>query len=101
MGRSVYDVYDKDGNLIIEKMTSAEIGAALNASPTCIARCAISDELLRGRYGIVKAGEVKTGNVDTEKIILKEWDKVAAPFRKVIWVKEYVPGVRKLSVQGK
>ena len=97
MGRSVYDVYDKDGSLIIEKMTSAEIGAALNESPISIARCSNSDKLLKGRYGVVKAGEIKAGNVETEKIILKEWDKAVAPFKKVIWVKEYSPGVKRLK----
>lgn len=96
MGRAVYDVYDKDGNLIIEKMTSAEIGAALNESPKVIAAYSNSDKLLKGRYGIVKAGEVKAGNPETEKLILAEWDKVIAPFKKVIWVKEYGPGVRRL-----
>lgn len=97
MGQVVYDVYDKDGNLIIEKMTSAEIGAALNESPVSIARHANSDKLLKERYGIVKAGERKGWNSDTERIIRKEWEKVTAPFRKVIWVKQYAPGVRKLG----
>ena len=97
MGRTVYDVYDKDGNLIIEKMTSAEIGAALNESPVSIARCSTTGELLKGRYGIVKTGEIKAGNPETEKLILAEWDKVIAPFKKVIWVKEYRPGVRRLK----
>ena len=97
MGQVVYDVYDKDGNLIIEKMTSIEIGAAINETPDCIARYARSTELLHGKYGIVKAGEIKAGNVGTERIVRKEWDKVVAPFRKVIWVKEYGPGVKRLK----
>ena len=97
MGRYVYDVYDKDGNLIIEKMTSAEIGAALNESPVSIARCSTTGKLLKGRYGIVKSGKIKAGNPETEKLILAEWDKVIAPFKKVIWVKEYGPGVRRLK----
>ena len=67
MGRAVYDVYDKDGNLIIEKMTSAEIGAALNESPVSIARCSTTGKLLKGRYGIVKSGKIKAGNPETEK----------------------------------
>lgn len=97
MGRAVYDVYDKDGNLIMEKMTSAGIGAALNESPVSIARCSNNGKLLKGRYGIVKSGKIKAGNPETEKLILAEWDKVITPFKRVIWVKEYSPGVKRLK----
>ena len=33
MARTLYDVYDKEGNLLIEEMTSIEIGKALDYSP--------------------------------------------------------------------
>ena len=97
MGRAVYDVYDKDGNLIIEKMPSAELGAAVNESPVSIARCSTTGKLLKGRYGIVKSGKIKAGNPETEKLIVEEWDNDITEFKRVIWVKEYSPGVKRLK----
>ena len=95
MGQNIYNVYDENGNLIIEKKTSAEISAALNGDSENIARLAQSNTLLHGKYEIVKVG--KASKNDATGMILNEWDKVVAPLRKVIWVREMGPGVKRLG----
>ena len=100
MGRCVYDVYDLEGNKVIEKKTGIEIAQELNTDPDYVVKCAHEKKYLLDKYEISKAGElINKKSCDIEKMLLSEWDKVTAPLRKVIWVKEYGPGVRKLNAQ--
>ena len=99
MARTLYDVYDRDGNKLIGEMTSSEIAKALDVSSNYVAKCACDEVCLRNKYKIVKKEE-KTEKKDSfRSLLLTNWDKIRAPFLEVIWVKEYGPGVRKLNAQ--
>lgn len=101
MSKAYYDVYDRQGNKLIEEVTSKEIGEALEYSPAYVAKCACDEVYLGNKYKIVKREE-KIDEKDTFKsLLLSNWDKFRAPFLKVIWVKEYGPGVRKLDGRRK
>lgn len=99
MRKNIYDLYDLAGNKVIEGMTGDEISKALNVTSAHVSNCAIGNMRLLRKYRVVKVGEEENSKENTIKtLLMKEWDKVAGPFRKVIWVKNYVPGVKRLSV---
>ena len=99
MKRNIYDLYDLAGNKVIEGMTGDEISKALNVTSAHVSNCAIGNMSLLRKYRVVKVGEEENSKENTIKtLLMTEWDKVAEPFRKVIWVKKYVPGVKRLTV---
>ena len=99
MRRNIYDLYDLAGNKVIEGMTGDEISKALNVTSAHVSKCAIENKRLLSKYRVVKVAEEENSKENIIKtLLMTEWDKVAGPFRKVIWVKKYVPGEKRLSV---
>lgn len=104
MRKNIYDIYDLAGNKVIGEMTGSEIAQALNVNIERIAKCSSGGTSLLGRYKVVKVGEKESKNTSKKneddafkRRILNEWETIIAPFKKVIWVKEYGPGVRRLK----
>lgn len=96
----LYDVYTKDGSLIISEMTSKQISDALGIRKNAIPDYARNKRIYNDQYiFVVSENEVitveKENNGMTEKL-MEEWEKARNLFRNVIWVKEYKPGVRRL-----
>lgn len=96
--RNLYDVYDREGNLVIEGMTSTEIAEALNFSANYVSKCACEEKYLGNKYRIVKVERKSDTNNTVKDMLLNKWDEAVKPFKKVMWVKELVPGVKKLTV---
>ena len=97
MARALYDVYDKEGNLFIEEMTSLEIGKALDYSPQYVSKCACDEVYLGNKYKIVKREVEVTGGDSVKSMLLNNWNKITEPFRNIMWVKEDGPGVKTLN----
>lgn len=99
MRTNLYDVYDADGKCIIESKTAKEVSAILDIPALAVTRSACKGHKLRGIYPIEKVGELANSEDNTVKeYLLEEWDKIVAPFKHVIWVKEYEPGVKRLKI---
>ncbi len=65
MGRCVYDVYDLEGNKVIEKRTGIEIAQELNTDSDYVVKCAHEKKYLLDKYEISKAGELINKKVAT------------------------------------
>lgn len=96
----LYDVYTKDGSLIISEMTSRQIADALGIRKNAIPDYAKNKRIYNGQYIFEKSGnevitEKKENSGMTEKL-MEEWENARCLFKNVIWVKKYEPGVRKL-----
>ena len=101
MEKILYDVYDKEGNLIIEEMTSVEIAAALDTQRSNVSKRANDGGFLGGKYRIVRKSENRERkpeeNANTVRALLAEkWADTVNPFKNVIWVDKYEPGVKRL-----
>lgn len=96
----LYDVYTKDGSLIISEMTSRQIADALGIRKNAIPDYARNRRIYNDQYIFLVSGnevitEEKENSGMTESL-LKEWEYVRNLFKNVIWVKKNEPGVRKL-----
>lgn len=96
----LYDVYTKDGSLIISEMTSRQIADALGIRKNAIPDYAKNKRIYNGQYIFaISRNEVITEKKEnsgmTEKL-MEEWENARCLFKNVIWVKKYEPGVRKL-----
>ena len=96
---NLYNVYDMRGNKLISNKDSKTIGRTLDITPQRVAKCANYGQSVRGIYKIEKVDcdFEKEKNSEFENLLLDEWDKVTAPFRNIIWVKEYKEGVKRLG----
>ena len=100
MRTNLYDVYDAEGKCIIENKTAKEVSAILDIPALAVTRSACKGHKLRGIYPIVKVGELANSEDNTVKeYLLEEWDKIVSPFKNIIWVKEYEPGVKRLTIK--
>ena len=100
MRTNLYDVYDADGNCIIESKTAKEVSAILDIPALAVTKSACKGHKLRGIYPIEKVGELTNSEDNTVKeYLLEEWGKIVSPFKNVILVREYEPGVRKLRTK--
>lgn len=100
MRTNLYDVYDADGKCIIENKTAKEISVVLEISALAVTKSACKGHKLRGIYPIEKVGELANSEDNTVKeYLLEEWDKIVSPFKNIIWVKEYEPGVKRLTIK--
>ena len=100
MKTNLYDVYDADGKCIIKSKTAKEASVILDIPALGITKSACKGHKLKGIYRIEKVGEITNSEDNTAKeYILEEWDKIVAPFKNVIWVKEYEPGVKRLMIK--
>ena len=100
MKRNVYDVYDLKGNKLIAEKTASEISVALCVTAYYVTKCCCEHRALGGKYHIEKVYEIsKKPDSEIKKIILDEWEKAVAPFKKVEWVKSISPGVKRLAVK--
>ena len=104
MGKTLFDVYDKAGNLIIEDMTSSEIGLALGTQSSNVSKRASDGNFIFGKYKIVRKtpkqerkNERKNESDRVKEILLLKWPDTVKPFKNVIWVNQYVPGVKRLG----
>ena len=68
MGKAYYDVYDRQGNKLIEEVTSKQIGEALEYSPAYVAKCACEEMYLGNKYKIVKKGRKDRGKRHLQKL---------------------------------
>lgn len=96
----LYDVYTKDGSLIISEMTSRQIADALGIRKNAIPDYARNRRIYNDQYIFVVSGneviaEKKENSGMTEKL-MEEWESVRSLFKNVIWVNKYEPGVKKL-----
>lgn len=96
-----YDVFTKDGIKIMSNKTSREISETLGIAMTAVPRYADYGKCYKGKYRFVKLegnnDEIKNGGIPEE--LWKEWDRVRAVFKKVIWVTEYEYGVKRLGTK--
>ena len=109
MKENLYNVYDLDGTLIFENKTSDEIARALDVPRVRVAQRGCEGRRLNKRYKIEKVGIVARPKVvdksekKEEKFgtkLIEDWEKTTEPFKKIIWVKEWEPGVRRLRSVG-
>ena len=96
----LYDVYTKDGSLIISEMTSRQIADALGIRKNAIPDYARNRRIYNDQYIFVVSGneviaEKKENSGMTEKL-MEEWENVRSLFKNVIWDNKYEPGVKKL-----
>ena len=100
MRTNLYDVYDVDGKCIIESKTAKEVSTILDIPANRITKCACNGQKARGIYTVKRVGELANSEDNTVKeYLLEEWDKIVAPFKNVIWVREYEPGVKRLHIK--
>lgn len=100
MRTNLYDVYDADGKRIIEYKTAKEISEILDIPAGRITKCGCNGQKAKGIYRINKVSEFERNEDNTAReYILEEWDKVRVLFKNVEWVKEYVPGVKRLGMK--
>lgn len=96
----LYDVYAKDGSLLISEMTSRQIADALGVRKNAIPDYARNRRLYNDKYIFARSGAevsvVEKENSGMTESFLKEWENVRNMFKNVIWVKKYEPGVKKL-----
>lgn len=94
----LYDVYAKDGSLIISEMNSRQISDALGIRKNAIPDYARNRRIYNDQYIFARAGEEviteKKENSSMTDKLMEEWENVRNMFKNVIWVNKYEPGVK-------
>ena len=103
MTKSLYDVYDQFGNKLISEKSASEIGVALCVPASRVTKCFYDRKLLEGKYYVEKVYNKLSKKEEEQMPILLscEWEKAVAPFKNVEWVKEYIPGAKRLMVKAR
>lgn len=96
----LYDVYTKDGSLIIREMTSRQIADALGIRKNAIPDYARNKRIYNEKYIFAISGNevitVEKENSGMTDKLMEEWENARSLFKNVIWVNKYEPGVKKL-----
>ena len=100
MEKVLFDVYDKKGNLVIADMTNKEIAAALNTQCSNVSKRASDGGFIGGKYKIVRKNDrekrEKIPEATVRELLMTKWADAVKPFKNVIWVDKYEPGVKRL-----
>ena len=92
----VFNVYDLDGNLICENMTSAEIAEKLGIKQSRVSVGAHKNSIIHGKYKIIINQDFHGKDKTWSEYEIEQWNEARAPFLKVEWVKERGAGVKVL-----